>query len=411
MLKFLPNLSPTIWILAGGRLLSQIGNGFTLFYAPIFFVNQVGLSATLVGIALGSSSISGILGRFLGGSFSDSPFWGRRGTLLLSAAISAIADIFLAIAYNFPTLIIGNLLMGLGIGLYWPATEAAVADLTISDQRNEAFAITRLADNIGLGLGVVLGGSLIALTGQYRALFIIDSISFVVFFLIVYFAIKETYQFTPQSSSPNYNSCLVVLSDHKVALSDRRLLVFLIVNIFFTTYISQLHTTLPIYLTNFAKNNPFTITTLSGLFSLHIAFTALFQLPVIRILNRFSRIHALMMSLLLWGVCFILIWITGNTTNDSLIWGILALLIGAIAVVAYNPSAAALIADFSPPSLLGTYFALYSQCWAIGYLIGPPLGGWVLDQSAFYAHTFWLIAAASIILGILILWYLEKIIK
>ncbi len=42
-----------------GRLLSQTGTDFTLFYAPIFFVNQVGLSATSVGIPLGSSQVSG----------------------------------------------------------------------------------------------------------------------------------------------------------------------------------------------------------------------------------------------------------------------------------------------------------------------------------------------------------------
>ncbi|MGB3639640.1 MAG: hypothetical protein WBA39_19015 [Rivularia sp. (in: cyanobacteria)] len=55
-------------ILAIGRLLSEVGTGFTLFYAPIFFVNQIGLSATTVGIALGSSSISGVVGRILGGN-------------------------------------------------------------------------------------------------------------------------------------------------------------------------------------------------------------------------------------------------------------------------------------------------------------------------------------------------------
>ncbi|WP_367267945.1 hypothetical protein [Okeania sp. SIO2C9] len=49
--QLFPNLDRQILILAMGRLLSQIGTGFTLFYAPIFFVNQVGLSTTLVGIA------------------------------------------------------------------------------------------------------------------------------------------------------------------------------------------------------------------------------------------------------------------------------------------------------------------------------------------------------------------------
>src|ERR671916_1732200 len=123
LFSWLPQLGHQVWILATGRLLSQIGTGFTLFYAPIFFVNQVGLSATAVGIALGSGSITGVVGRFLGGSFADSKFWGRRRTLLLSAAISAVASVILALSFNFPTFIIGNLLMGLGVGLYWPATE------------------------------------------------------------------------------------------------------------------------------------------------------------------------------------------------------------------------------------------------------------------------------------------------
>lgn len=76
------NFSYQVWILAAGRLLSEIGSGFTLFYAPIFFVNQVGLSSTLVGIALGCGSISGVVGRFLGGSWQIlpvgegvKPFW------------------------------------------------------------------------------------------------------------------------------------------------------------------------------------------------------------------------------------------------------------------------------------------------------------------------------------------------
>jgi MFS family permease len=272
-----PHLNFQIWILAVGRLLSQIGTGFTLFYAPIFFVNQVGLSATAVGMALGSGSVSGIVGRFFGGSFADSQWWGRRKTLLLSAAISAIADVFLALTDNFLTLVIGNLFMGLGVGLYWPATEAAVADLTTIEQRNEAFAITRLADSIGLSLGVVLGGALIAGSGNYRALFIIDGLSFLIFFVIVYLAISETYQFHEHQLNPRQG--------WGVALSDRRLIIYAI------------------------------------------------------------------------------------------------------------------------------YLSINSQCWAIGYLIGPPIGGWVLDRSPSFAHSFWLASAVSIVIGISILQYLNRILE
>lgn len=400
----LPKFSRTVWILAVGRLLSEIGTGFTLFYAPIFFVNQVGLSATKVGLAIGSGSISGIFGRFFGGQLVDSSRWGRRKTLLLSAIISALADVALVLTHNFPTLVIGNLLMGLGIGLYWPATEAAIIDLTNLDERNEAFAITRLADSLGLSLGVILGGALIANNIDYRLLFFFDGISFTIFFLIIYFAIAETYNFANKVKSPQ-NGWLI-------ALKDRRLTIFLLVNILFTTYLSQIQSTLPLYFKNFVAVDEsqigFSEKVISGLFSWHIAFAAIAQLPVAKWLNSFNRIQALTISLVFWGIGFICIWLTGMNPNYALIWAIVALAISAIAMVTYTPSASAFIADIAPESLRGIYLSFNSQCWAIGYFIGPALGGYALDKSPNFVKNYWLACSASIAIGIFILRYLNR---
>lgn len=399
---WLPQLNYQIWILAAGRLLSQIGTGFTLFYAPIFFVNEVGLSATLVGIGLGSASVSGVLGRFLGGSFVDSQFWGRRRTLLLSAAISAIADVVLALTNGFPMLVAGNLLMGLGIGFYWPATEAAVADLTKAEQRNEAFAVTRLADSVGLGLGVIFGGVLIAGDGNYRTLFWLDGVSFIVFFVLIYLTIAETYHFEAHPPQSKWRGWLE-------ALKDRRLTVYVLANILFTTYISQVQSTMPLYFKNFVATEGFSPTTISGLFSWHIVFAALCQLPVARFLNRFSRIKALMLSAVLWGLGFALIWLTGIVSANATIWAIVALGVLALATVAYTPAASSLVVALSPSSLRGVYLSINSQCWAIGYLIGPPLGGWALDRSPLFADSFWLAIAASVTIAIAILVYLDRL--
>ena len=400
----LPDFDSKIWILAAGRLLLEIGTGFTLFYAPIFFVNQVGISATLVGIAVGSGSVSGVLGRFLGGQGADSPQWGRRGILLIAAAVSVFADVVLALTANFPTLVLGNLLMGFGIGMYWPATEAAIIDLTNPAQRNEAFAVTRLADSLGLSLGVVLGGALIASGINYRWLFVIDGISFVVFFAVIYLAIAETYQFDASESQSQVNGW-------SLAFRDRALMIYVVVNIMFTLYLSLVQSTLPLYFKNFvATGNTevgFSAKIISGLFTWHIAFAAICQLPVARSLNRFSRLKALMFSLVLWGVGFVLIWVTGIAANHTLIWAILALGVMAVAMVIYTPSASALVADLAPESLRGIYFSISSQCWAIGYFLGPPLGGWALDHPDF-TNYFWLICAASIVVGIAILQFLQK---
>jgi MFS family permease len=400
---FLPRLPAQVWVLAFGRLLSQVGTGFTLFYAPIFFVNQVGLSATQVGLGIGSASISGVVGRVMGGSFTDSVFWGRRRTLLLSAVISAIACFTLALAHNFPIFVVGNLLMGMGMGLYWPATEAVVADLTPPAQRNEAYSITRLSDALGLAIGVVFGGLLISTTGFYRALFIVDGISFLVFFCVIYRSIAETNQSTSHPSAQ---------AGWRIALSDRRLLIYCAVNIMFTSYIVQVDSAVPLYFTNFLQmgdaKTGFAPGTISALFAWYLTFSVVCQLPIARALNRLRRPQVLMLSALFWGAGFALVAITGRVSSWHLFWAVLTLSVLAIATITYTPVASALVVDLAPESLRGVYLGVNSQCWAIGYFISPPLGGWALDQPPQIANLFWQFLALSVVLAIGILQIFDR---
>ncbi|GET38572.1 MFS transporter [Microseira wollei] len=461
MFSWLPQLNPQVRMLALGRFLSEIGTGFTLFYAPIFFVNQVGLSATELGLALGSASIPGIAGRILGGLFSDSPKWGRRPTLLLSSAISAVASLVLAITVNFSTLVLGNLLSGFGSGLYWPATEAVIADLTEGEQRREAYAVTRLADNLGLVIGVVLGGALIGSSGTYRLLFIIDAISFVAFFAVVYLAIQEPYRPSPcreetkgiqeetrgggeagtggvfsmgmgtppekltnQSEQTNAEldpspalrlpffaspRLLNSMQSWAAALRDRRLVVFFLVNVIFTTYVSQIQSTLPLYFSKFVSTTGFSTPIISALFSWQMIVAILGLIPASRALRRFSHPQALCVSALLWAMGFILIWVTGVAAKGHLAWAILGMGSFAVATVSYTPSASALVADIAPVDLRGVYLSINSLCWAAGYAIGPTLGGYAMDQNRSIVYGFWLFLALSVIVTIGILQYLDRI--
>ncbi|MBW4497310.1 MAG: MFS transporter [Oscillatoria princeps RMCB-10] len=412
--SWLPQLNPQVWILAAGRLLSAIGTGLTLFYAPLFFAGGLGLSKTAVGIALASASLAGVFGRILSGILTDSPAAGRRRTLLLSNFISAGGCFVLAAATNFPVLIAGNLLLGFGGGLYWPATEAIIADLTDAEHRHEAYALTRLADNLGLQLGVVLGGVLISLTGAYRTLFLIDAISFLGFCGVIYFAIAETYQpATPETAEEKTNHSHSSLNGWAAALRDRALLIYVAVNIMFTTYICQIQTTMPLYFSDFISagqtGKAFSTPTISGLFTWYMASSILFQLPVARFLRRFSYPVALTGSALLWAVGFPLIAATGISPTAHLIPAILGLGVLAIATVSYTPFASSLVVQLAPESLRGVYFSINAQCWAVGYFIGPPLGGWALDQSPAVAHSFWLVLSLSAGVAILILQYLDRL--
>jgi len=140
-LSWLPTLHPQVWWQVFGRLFYQIGQGLLQFYIPIVFVNQVGLSATSVGIGLGSSSISGIFGHLLGGVLADSKTLGRKGTLLISALLSALACWVLLVTQDLVLLIVANLLFGISTGFYWTATDPTVMDVTPANDRPKAFSV------------------------------------------------------------------------------------------------------------------------------------------------------------------------------------------------------------------------------------------------------------------------------
>jgi MFS family permease len=370
-------ISPQVWLLAIGRLLSQLGSGLTLFYAPIFFVSHLHLSSTAVGIAIGCQSIFGVAGRLISGAMVDRI--GRKPLLIAAMVASALAAALFALAQDFWSLVLGNLCFGLGIGLYWPANESLVADLaTTSDERRNAYAVTRLADNLGLGLGIIGGGLMLQLAFDYRWLFWLDGLSFFLFGWVILLGIRET--------KPQGISVLSPWQGYLQALRDRRFQFYLLINIVFTTYVAQLETALPLYITRFTGGTTGTVTIL---FTINLIAMAAVQIPVIRWLKTDRHAQALGKAAFIWGGSFICVALATLQPMHSLGWLIIAMLGIAMALAAYNPTASALTADIAPDRLMGVYTSLNSLCWAVGFAIGPPLGGWALDQNIQVVQGFW----------------------
>ena len=401
-ISWLPNLRREIWILASGQLMLFIGQGFTLVYASIFFVNGLGFSPTQVGLALSSSGLSGMVGRFLAGNAIES-WLGRRGTLLLAAILSALSCFCLAFADTFTLLIVGNLLLGLGLSLYWPATLAVTADLTKAENRSEAFALTQLSNNLGLGLGALLAGQYIAMSGSYRALFVTKGVIYLAFGGVIYAAIAETRQ-TRSTLLELAKSWLQTLGNHQFAT-------FLAANIFFALYGAQLSSTLPLYLANFvpAGNTAmgFSEQLISYLFFWHALFKIIGQLPITRWAKRINHVSILLLALTLWAGGFLCIWLTGVVSAKALLPALAGFSFVALAEILYGPAASALVGAMSPINQRGIYFSLESECWAIGFLVGPALGGWALDHPATGGANLWLALVSSTALAGAILIYLR----
>ncbi|MFG6095451.1 MFS transporter [Leptothoe sp. ISB3NOV94-8A] len=383
---WLPQLRREIWILATGQLLLYIGQGFTLVYASIYFVNELGFSPTQVGLALSSSGLAGIVGRFWSGYAIDSDFWGRRRTLMLSAMITALACFCLAFANTFVLLVLGNLLLGLGISLYWPANLAITTDLTTTENRTEAFALTRLVDHLGLALGALLAGQYVAMSGNYSILFILKGLTYALFAGVIYVAIAETRQ--PLGDVRN------VWQDWWQAFRDRNLLTFLSANIIFTIYAAQYTSTLPLYLANFIPGGNteigFSEQWISYFFVWHVVLKVVFQLPITRLVKTINHVSIMLVALIIWSAAFFLLWLVGNIAIDPLLIAISAFSLIALAEILYSPAGVSLLGEMAPSNLRGIYFSLESQCWSIGFTVGPALGGWALDHPETMGTNLWL---------------------
>jgi MFS family permease len=398
----LPKIPRQIWIQAAGRGLYEAGYVLAQFYTPIVFVNKVGMSGTAVGFAIAMGSISSALGNFLAGALVDSPKFGRRGTLLFCAMASILASIAFGLSWNLPILIIANLFLGLSMSLYWAAADSAVMDSTQPEERHTSFALMGLIDNIGVGVGIFGGGLILSLGNVGRPVFYVSGLIFLLFLALIIGFVVETKPASLENSQ--------ALSGWAIAVKDKSLWLFLIVNTLFTTYIALVGTTLPLYFTNFlSQGNLSNSNDTSNLFTwAYIGLGTLLQIPIVQALNTFNYWRALMVSMGTWGLGFLVIWGIGGLpllTTGSMIttYEIFGLGILAIATVSYKPFASALLSEIAPESLRGIYTAIAYQCWSIGYFIGPILGGWAIDQSPNIAHNSWLFVAISTILGLLML--------
>lgn len=401
--------SRQVWIQAIGRSLYQAGYGLIQFYIPLVFVKQVGLSATAVGIGIGSGALAGLVGHFLGGYLADSQTYGRKRALLFSSGLSILATLVLSLTQNLPMLVIANLVLGLSAGCYWTAADASVIDVTSLEQRHKAFAVLSLADSLGGGLGVLGGGVLLSLVHQPQMLFLLGSFIFLVFLVLIQTAVTETRQSELKDSD--------TLQGFVVALRDQSLRLFILGNILFTTYIALISSTLPLYFTNVTSVNPSEATAEAGTSLLSVAnlftwcyigFGAVLQLPIVQVLGSLLRVQVLMISMVLWGVGFFLVWATGMVASIQFISIIAALCVLSVAAAVYKPFAPTIVSELAPESLRGVYLAISYQCWSIGYFIGPILGGWAMDQPHSFAHNSWLGAAISTIVGLVILHFLSQ---
>ncbi len=359
-----PQLPRAVWMLQAAGLANAFGSGLVVPFIVIYLHDVRDIPA-------GAAA----------GALAD-----RFGTrCILSGALLAQA---LAIAC-FPAIrsawqaVVLHLALGAGSGAFWPAQASLLTLLTPDDRRHVAFAQQRVAVNLGFGIGGLVGGAIAvaAEPSTFTVLFAIDAAT------LLAFAILLT---RLPAAHPAQRE--VVSGSYIEVLRDRPFVALFFLNTLFVgAGIVPLLQLLPVYAKNVAGVSERAI---GFIFFANTITVVLIQLWVARVLEGRRRMRAFALMGLVWAAVWLLVVAAVETLDGVPIVVVLAAaaaVLGAAECV-HGAVHGPLVADLAAPAALGRYMALGTLSWQLAFVVGPAVGGALLD-----AHRIgvWLLMSAA----------------
>ena len=113
-----------------------------------------GISLGTAGLVLAATSVSGLVAGPASGVLIDHA--GPRRILVASMVVSAAGFGGFALVHSVGAAFLAAVLAGLGNGSFWPSHASLVAALTERETRHNAYAMQRVLNNLGIGVGGVV---------------------------------------------------------------------------------------------------------------------------------------------------------------------------------------------------------------------------------------------------------------
>ncbi len=382
-----PGLPRAGWILQLGAFANAFGNGMVSAYLLIYLHNVRGISLGTAGLCLAATGVAAVAVGPAVGALVDRA--GSRTVLVAAMAVSAVGFGGYALVHRPWQALVASVVAGIGNGAFWPANSRLIAALTDRANRHSAYALQRVANNLGIGLGGLTGG-LIATTARpssYTALFAVDAATFAAYLLALAFVrVRRSDEPGGARAAGGYGR----------VLRDRVFLGFLVLDTFFVAAgFAWLQDLLPA----FAKNH--SGVTERGIGLIFLANTLVIvvaQLPVAKLLEGRRRMAGYAVEAALWASSWLLVFAAGlwlGPLAATLAFALAASVFG-IGECFHGSIRGALLADLAHPALLGRYLALSSVAFQLGYSGGRAVGGFLLAASPL---GLWLVGAALCLAG------------
>jgi predicted MFS family arabinose efflux permease len=363
-------------------LVGSIAGSSAYPFLGIWAIKELGApQGTLAFGYLAGAVLSGVTG-YVGGHWSDRI--GRRPLILTGWGAQAFVPIALLVVgrhvYWGLTLLA---LLPVAGSLGRAADQAMIADLVAPDRHEAAYASVRVASNLGVTIGPVIGG-LLLVGGHWPHLWLGTFALSLAGFAIAIRYIPRRGAYAPPGP-PERGSFAVIVRDSPFLL-------FMLSSVFATmTYIAT-ETLLPISATTTHHLAP---AAWGFLMILNPLAVTVFQLRLIRWTAAVRSSVKLGVAMPLMGVPFLLL--NWNGSAPVIAFVIVLFVIGEMLWV---PTSQAVVAALAPADIRGAYMGVFGGTWSVGWALTPFLGLQV--RNAYGDATMWVcVAAVGVVAGVL----------
>lgn len=377
-LAYIRQFDRNLWILSLGWLVSALGFAAAIPFIGIYFHAEFGMSITEIGLFFGIMAVIRSVFQALGGEVSDRIE--RRWMLIMAQLCRAVVFAVLAAAIQWhwgfwwcAICLVVNSIFG---AVFQPVANAMVSDILPKEKRLDGYAITRTAGNLGWAAGPAIGGFLA--TSSYAPLFLIAAVVTLLSALIFLVFLKVTR--SDRQTDRFKLSDIIAIKDDPL-LAKHTILIFLLYLV-----VAQLILPFSVYAVEMID---ISMTQLGYLYSLNGLLVVLLQIPITRLLSRFTLTAQLAYGAFLYAVGYSMVGILVGFE-----YFVLAITIVTIGEMFMSPPSLTLTSRLAPPGRMGRYMGIYGFFVAAGWSFGPLYGGVILDHFGGTPAVAWLVISS-----------------
>ena len=354
----------SVWMLTAAVLTLWTGRGMVTPFLIIYFSQIVGIQASIVGAVIAGTGLAAVAFVFVVAGQIDKH--GGKPVLMTTLAMIALATLLSAWAHSLLTFLLVSVLLYGASQLYWPSIDTVTVAIADSDKVIPAMALLRVGMAVGIGLGGLAGGLLVAGGGlpEYRLLFIASAVLIAIGGLIVWKAVPDAPKDSGHETGSNGSWADV--------LADRTFMYGLVVLFSLVLGYTQLNMSVPPFLRAEAGISESTI---GGLFFMNTILVVLMQVPIAARVDRGNVGRLLAVASVIWGAAFLTMIVTPGFAPAA----VLVFIAFTAGQVIFMPLTGILAVRLAPVHLRGRYFAALSITWGASWAIATLTAGIALD--------------------------------